>query len=238
MSLKGGLFGCADPAVWREVQQKYWDVVELKSSVKGKNQGKLLPLEKWYQEELPESIAARSERFLEHQELVKLMEWKLTRGKFRPRLQQLVATNPSERVETCTRRAFGLLPDVQAAIAELSTLKALGPATASAVLAAGAPDRAAFMADEAVQSIPGLTPIQYTMKHYAVYLQEITERARTLNQADGSQEWTPHLVERCLWTWAVAEKLQPSLLEGIAAGEKGGGESERSGRAAKRQKTK
>ncbi|MGH0165372.1 UNVERIFIED_CONTAM: hypothetical protein FKN15_048731 [Acipenser sinensis] len=230
MSLKGGLFGCADPAVWREVQQKYWDVVELKSSVKGKNQGKLLPLEKWYQEELPESIAARSERFLEHQELVKLMEWKLTRGKFRPRLQQLVAANPNERVETCTRRAFGLLPDVQAAIAELSTLKALGPATAS--------DRAAFMADEAVQSIPGLTPIQYTMKHYAVYLQEITERARTLNQADSSQEWTPHLVERCLWTWAVAEKLQPSLLEGIAAGEKGGGESERSGRAAKRQKTK
>ncbi|MGH0164745.1 UNVERIFIED_CONTAM: hypothetical protein FKN15_047903 [Acipenser sinensis] len=51
-------------------------------------------------------------------------------------------------------------------------------------------------------------------------------------------ELTPHLVEWCLWTWAVAEKLQPSLLEGIAAGEKGGGESERSRRAAKRQKTK
>lgn len=43
------------------------------------------------------------------------------------------------------------------------------------------------MADEAVQSIPGLTPIQYTMKHYAVYLQEITERARTLNQGKNTK---------------------------------------------------
>ncbi|XP_019348676.1 uncharacterized protein LOC106737444 isoform X3 [Alligator mississippiensis] len=53
------------------------------------------------------------------------------RGKFRPRLQQLVATNSQETVERCTRKAFQLLPDVAAAITELSQLKAIGPATAS-----------------------------------------------------------------------------------------------------------
>lgn len=53
------------------------------------------------------------------------------RGKFRPRLQQMVASNGEEVVQRCSRKAFALLPDVRAAIAELSSLKAVGPATAS-----------------------------------------------------------------------------------------------------------
>lgn len=53
------------------------------------------------------------------------------RGKFRPRLKQLVGSNSEEVVLQCTKKAFCLLPDVQSAIAELSTLKGLGPATAS-----------------------------------------------------------------------------------------------------------
>ncbi|XP_066545136.1 uncharacterized protein LOC136712442 [Amia ocellicauda] len=237
MSSGGGLFDCEDPAVWRAVREKYWDTVKLKSAGKGQKEGKLLPLDKWYQEELPVAIAGRPDSLLKHEELVKLMEWKLARGKFRPRLQQLVATNPSDTVERCTKTAFALLPDVRAAITELSSLKALGPATASAVLAAGAPDQAAFMADEAVEGIPGLTPIQYTAKHYAAYLQKVSERAQTLNKADSRQDWTPHSVELCLWTWAVAGKLQPSMLDGISAGEKRqAGESECDSRATKRHK--
>ncbi|KAI1896217.1 hypothetical protein AGOR_G00092530 [Albula goreensis] len=213
MSLNGPLFSCEDPHVWRGVYEKYWQVVELKSENKGKKQGKLLALDKWYQEALPTAIAGRSERFLTQSELVKLMEWKLTRGKFRPRLQQMVASNPSETVERCTRKAFGLLPDISAAIAELSSLKALGPATASAVLAAGAPEQVAFMADEAVESIPSLKPIQYTAKHYSLYLQRVKERTQALNRVDTEQTWTPHKVELCLWAWAVASQLQPSLLQ-------------------------
>ena len=53
------------------------------------------------------------------------------RGKFRPRLQQLVASNSEDTVEKCSSKAFSLLPDVQAAISELSLLKGVGPATAS-----------------------------------------------------------------------------------------------------------
>nr|XP_006637149.2 PREDICTED: uncharacterized protein LOC102689074 [Lepisosteus oculatus] len=239
MPPRGGLFDCEDPTVWRAVLDQYWEVVGLKSAGKNRKQGKLLLLEKWYQEELPAAIASRPEPFLQHLELVKLMEWKLTRGKFRPRLQQLVATNPSDAVERCTRKAFGLLPDTRAAIAELSSLKAVGPATASAVLAAGAPDQAAFMADESVESVPGLTPIQYTGKHYALYLAKVSERARALNRVDSRQDWTPHSVELCLWTWAVGQKLQPSLMEGISTGEKRPAvESEPSGSSVKRRKTK
>ncbi|KAI4898070.1 hypothetical protein NFI96_018067, partial [Prochilodus magdalenae] len=213
MSGSERLYCCQDPDVWRGIYGKYWAVVEAKSAGKGKTSGKLLALDKWYQEELPVVIEARTERSLIHTELVKLMEWKLTRGKFRPRLQQLVSSNSEEAVINCTKKAFNLLPNIQSAIAELSTLKGLGPATASAVLAAGAPSEAAFMADEAVESIADLRPVQYTAKHYSLFLQKILHKTKQLNKADSEQDWTPHKVELCLWAWAVASQIQPSLLE-------------------------
>lgn len=207
------LFACEDPATWRSVYDKYWDVVEAKA--KSKKPGKLLNLDKWYQEELPILISSRPDKHVTLSEMVKLMEWKLTRGKFRPRLQQLVASNSEETVEKCSRKAFSLLPDVQAAIAELSSLKGVGPATASAVLAAGAPEQSAFMSDEAMESVPGLKPIQYTAKHYALYLGKMVERTEKLNKVCPQQDWTPHRLELCLWAMTIAEQQQLPLLKDI-----------------------
>ncbi|CAK6964156.1 uncharacterized protein zgc:112496 [Scomber scombrus] len=208
------LFACEDPSTWRSVYNKYWDVVKIKEA-RGKKPGKLLSLDKWYQEELSAIISSRPDKHVTLSELVKLMEWKLTRGKFRPRLQQLVASNSEDTVEKCSRKAFSLLPDVQAAIAELSSLKGVGPATASAVLAAGAPERAAFMADEAMESVPGLKPIQYTAKHYALYLGKMVELTKTLNKADPQQDWTPHRLEMCLWASTIATQQQLPLLKDV-----------------------
>ncbi|XP_026114098.1 uncharacterized protein LOC113092646 isoform X1 [Carassius auratus] len=216
MSVKERLYHCEDPAVWRALHAKYWSVLEAKAAVKGKNAGKLLQLDKWFQEELPAAISARSERSLTHAELVKIMEWKLTKGKFRPRLQQLIGSNSEEAVQSSTSKAFGLMPDVQAAITELCKLKGVGPATASAVLVAGAPGEVAFMADEAVESIAELRPVEYTAKHYALFLQKILNKSSRLNKVDGQRDWTPHRVEQCLWAWAVANQIQPSLLQELS----------------------
>ncbi|KAM7370941.1 hypothetical protein PAMP_010449 [Pampus punctatissimus] len=206
------LFACEDPATWRSVYEKYWGIVEVKKS---KKPGKLMKLDKWYQEELPAVISSRSDKHVTLSELVKLMEWKLTRGKFRPRLQQLVASNSEDTVEKCSRKAFSLLPDVQAAITELSSLKGVGPATASAVLAAGAPEQAAFMSDEAMESVPGLKPIQYTAKHYALYLGKMIELTKKLNKVDPQQDWTPHKLELCFWALTIATQQQLPLLKDV-----------------------
>lgn len=39
------LFTCEEPATWRGVHERYWDVVEAKA--KSKKPGKLLSLDKW-----------------------------------------------------------------------------------------------------------------------------------------------------------------------------------------------
>lgn len=51
-----------------------------------------------------------------------------------------------------------------------------------AVLAAGAPDKIAFMADEAVESIAGLRPVEYTVKHYTLYLEKVLQKTAQLNK--------------------------------------------------------
>lgn len=51
-------------------------------------------------------------------------------------------------VRSASEKAFQSLPDISKAILALTVLKGVGPATASAVLAAYAPDIAPFMSDE------------------------------------------------------------------------------------------
>lgn len=53
-----------------------------------------------------------------------------------------------------------------------------------AVLAVGAPEQTAFMSDEAMESVPGLKPIQYTAKHYTLYLGKMVERTEQLNKGE------------------------------------------------------
>lgn len=193
----------------------YDKVLLLKASKITKPGGKknLLDLDKWFQKDLPKSIQKRAPTpYITHDEITKLMKWKLSRGKFRPRLQEMVQTNSPELVESSSKKAFKKLPNVAAAIKELTVLKAVGPATASAVLAAGAPEHAPFMADESMLAIPGLSPLQYTPPFYNRYAEQIKACVDRLNKEDSSKSWTAHKVEMTLWTHYMANKLDPNLL--------------------------
>jgi hypothetical protein len=76
----------------------------------------------------------------------------------------------------------------------LATLAGVGPATASAIVAASAPERYPFFDELVAGQIPALGKVAWTLGYYVRYAEALRERARGL-----AGEWTPVLLERALW---------------------------------------
>ncbi|KAF9693879.1 hypothetical protein EKO04_008294 [Ascochyta lentis] len=107
---------------------------------------------------------------LQKEEVVKLVEWKLKHGTYRPTLLSLVQSNPAALIQSTTHSAFTSLllandnnttnnyedkdengdaeQDVLAAIKTLTPLRGIGPATASLLLSVFAPATVPFFGDE------------------------------------------------------------------------------------------
>uniref|UniRef100_A0A7C8YF87 Uncharacterized protein n=1 Tax=Opuntia streptacantha TaxID=393608 RepID=A0A7C8YF87_OPUST len=140
-------FNCSDINVWKEALSSY------SSRILSLDKPNLPSLDEFYRTELPSRLHARlPEPYLTKSELHSLMQWKLTRGKYRPRLLGFVSSLDEESVKSASKKAFLALPDVSKAVSELTVLKGVGPATASAVLAAFDPAVAPFMSDEKLSS--------------------------------------------------------------------------------------
>jgi len=194
------------------VLSKYQEALQAKADSKNSKSEILLKLDKWYQNELPKKIKSRGkEAHLTHEEMVQTIKWKLARGKFYPQLTNLVRINTPRAVQTESRKAFRKLPNVDAAVTTLCGLKGVGTTLASAVLAAGAPEVAPFMADECLLSMPEVEGIDYTMKEYMKLVEKTNQCVERLNAQGGS--WNPHKVELAIWAYFVARDLKPELLD-------------------------
>jgi len=197
------------------VFSKYQEALQAKADSKNSKSEILIKLDKWYQNELPKKIKSRGkEAHLTHEEIVQTIKWKLARGQFRPRLKDLIQMNTPRVVMQESKKAFRAIDkkkDLEAAVSALSNLKGVGPAMASAVLAAGAPEIAPFMADELLMSMPEVEGIDYTMKEYMKLVEKTKECVDRLNAQGGS--WNPHKVEMTVWTYYIARDLKPELLD-------------------------
>ncbi|KAG4211005.1 hypothetical protein ERO13_A02G079900v2 [Gossypium hirsutum] len=141
-------FECTDLSIWKEALSSY------KSRIQSLNKPNLISLDQFYTHELPSLLRQRNPNpFITTAELSRLMQWKLTRGKWRPRLLDFVSSLDDSSVQSVSQKAFLSLPDISKAISELTVLKGVGAATASAVLAAYAPETAPFMSDEELSSM-------------------------------------------------------------------------------------
>ncbi|KAF9621509.1 hypothetical protein IFM89_022527 [Coptis chinensis] len=195
-------FATSDVRLWKEAISSY------KTNLESLNKPQLIQLDDLYRNKLPLQIHNRNPNpYITKSELTNLMHWKLTRGKWRPRLLNFVSSLDETLVESSSRKAFQSLPDISKAVSELTVLKGVGPATASAVLAAFAPDVVPFMSDEAMVAALGSSK-DYTLKAYLNFTIKLQSKAKELS-IEG-EYFTPSDVEMALWSSVVGSKAVAS----------------------------
>lgn len=182
------LWSAAEIPTWREALDRY------PATIAAQGVERLPELDRWYREELPRQIAGRSPRHLLHDELVRLTEWKMARGEWRARNLVLVRGNGWDEVKATSQAALAEIPHPTKPISRLATLAGVGPATASAVAAAVAPEHYPFFDELVAGQVPELGRVAWTLGYYARYATALRERAARL-----SPDWTPVMVERALW---------------------------------------
>ena len=185
---RGDLWTSDSAEEWREALNAYVVVIEAQGVAR------LPELDRWYRDELPATISGRRPAHVSHAELMRVTEWKMARGVWRGRNLALVRGNEPAEVERRSKAALAAIPDPKLPIAELATLAGVGPATASAVVAAAAPELYPFFDELVAAQVPGLGEVAFTPAYYGRYAAALRERAAGLGG-----EWTPVKVERALW---------------------------------------
>merc|ERR1712038_466176 len=222
-------FGRGTSKQFEWVLKLYDQALRLKAESKSSKPENVIKLDKWYQNELPKKIKSRGkDAHLTHEEMVQTIKWKLARGKFRPTLTNLVMMNTPRVCMQETKKAFRKLSkdDLLGAVQALCNMKGVGPQMASAVLAAGAPHLAPFMADECLWAMPDVDSLDYTIKEYMSYIEHMKACSERINE-NGASNWTPHRVELAVWTFYILHDLKPELLQELPSSKNSNSASDR-----------
>lgn len=193
-----------DCRVWQAALDSYPQVIVEQSN------DKLTNLDSWYSNSLPGVIRERQPPCVYADELQGVAAWKMTRGVWRERNRQLIGTNDPAKVEQVSREAFEAAPDPRKPIALLSGLAGVGPATASAIMAAYAPDTYPFFDELVAEQVPGLGPVAFTLKYYLAYSEALREQAQELS-AECGRAWTVQDVAQALWAASGGKAANPQL---------------------------
>ncbi|KAI9748034.1 MAG: hypothetical protein M4579_007328 [Chaenotheca gracillima] len=192
-----------DLSAFKSILTRYGEVISSLSKPSSSGADSLEQLDQWRFDELPKEVAQRTiehgQAWLEQTEVEDLIKWKLKHGKFRPRLTQLVASNPSSTTTSTTKDAFKTYTNDTTssplpAITKLSSLKGIGPASASLLLAVFDPLSVPFFSDEcfrwlmfesATKGKGWDRPIKYDVKEYRILVERVGELRDRLRKESG-----------------------------------------------------
>lgn len=141
-------------------------------------------------------------------DLISLVEYKLSRGTFRPGLLQKVKSNSAGSIVTAIRDAQAAISgtligweEVHQAAKILVGLFGVGPTTASLVLSCMS-SQVPFMNDAALAYVLPSKP-KYTMKEFQLLFQECSKYADML-------EMDQREVANCMWTFSTLKSFDPA----------------------------
>ena len=196
------LVGCSDKKIWSLVEAMYPEVVTKIDGLKDIDEeysslgGLLLSKEE-----------DTSKKSITKDELLKVVvKWKFKVGKPRLALMKHLnsnteasveehSTNAIEKARTAADKTEG--STTKKALEDLTKLKGVGPATASAILVLVQPDAFAYMYDEVIECF--LPKRTYTLKTYMSLNEGCLEIASKLGNG-----WSTSRVARTLWIAARA----------------------------------
>jgi hypothetical protein len=192
--------------LWTDTRTSAWHaaLASYNEVVAGQGVARLPELDAWYHGPLPAALERRTPVHLTADELVRLTEWKMARGVWRAPNLVLVRGNDAAQVEQVSAEAFAQVPHESAPVATLATLAGVGPATASAAVAAFAPATYPFFDELVAAQVPSLGKVAWTLPYYRRYAAALRERASMLGDA-----WTAAQVERALWAHVGGKAALP-----------------------------
>ncbi len=193
----GSLWSDDDCAAWARALSGYERAIESRAV------SRLADLDRWYRDDLPGLLAARDPAHLTLEELIRVTEWKMKRGAWRARNLALVRGNDPDEVRRLSADALARIPDPRRPIALLAQLAGVGPATASAVVAAAHPAVYPFFDEDVAAQIPDLGPVAFTLPYYLRYAARLRDRAARLAAACPAAGWTAHAAGQALWASAA-----------------------------------
>ncbi|PBP25921.1 hypothetical protein BUE80_DR003127 [Diplocarpon rosae] len=161
-------------ADFKDALSRYPAVIQTFSKKPREGALSLEDLDKFRYQVAPMNFSKNTGQNINLSELIKLVDWKLTHGVYRPSLRKLVASNTNEKIESSLNDAFTVYAknpsDIATAIEKIKeNLKGVGPATASLILAVHDPQNIVFFSDEVFRWLTAdgkKVKIGYTTKEF------------------------------------------------------------------------
>ncbi|KAJ6589945.1 hypothetical protein DFH09DRAFT_1074437 [Mycena vulgaris] len=192
--------------------QNHAKALTLRSNEHTKTPTELIELDAWLTGTLSTKIASAEP--ITKPDMTALMKWKLARGKSRPTLLSLIASNSDALVAESTSAALQIAREAEhdieralLALPDACKMKGVGAATASALLTLQPPHTLPFMSDEAAAFFaPTLGQIKYTDPFYRKFARAMGIAVARLNADADGESWDAMKLERALWTLSILRK--------------------------------
>ncbi len=166
-------------------------------------------IDAWYRNELPRLLTPRNPAHVTKDEFLEILRWKMKRGDWREYNRIRIANTDARVIQNAAQAGLTAARDLDTNVPTASKeykrpiqivceLDGVGPATASALLAAYRPDLYPFFDEWIGKQIEGLEKVAFTPAYYWKYADALRTKAKELQKRCGA-EWNAQEVGQALW---------------------------------------